>query len=44
MIGYYIGGYFFMVAIFCGAMGGVAAFNLFAGAGVLFCVLQWIMS
>lgn len=43
MIGYYIGGYLFMVAIFCGVVS-ASAFNLFAGIGAIACVLQWVMS
>lgn len=43
MIGYYIGGYFFMVAIFSGLFSPML-FNFFAAIGAIACALQWIMS
>lgn len=42
MIAYYIGGYLLMVAIFCGILGGRAAFDVFMYAGVIFLVIGFV--
>lgn len=42
MIAYYIGGYLLMVSIFCGILGGRAAFDVFLYAGVTFIVAGFV--
>lgn len=45
MIGYHVGGWFYMAAIFCGIVGGLRSFEMFAGVGTLVLIgsLGWEM-